>query len=61
MSLKRVIVVNVALLALVGSVLSGCGSDEPAEGSGGSGGMANPKCTPCAEPDATVNLTTPSH
>jgi hypothetical protein len=66
MSLKRVIVVNVALLALVGVTLSGCGGGEetpPAasggSGGGGGGGGGTSKCGTCTEPDASVNLMMP--
>src|SRR5688572_14030354 len=68
MFLKRVILVNVAVLALVAFLLPGCGEEAPpagsggsgsgSGGSGGSGGMS--LCGACTEPDASVNLTMPA-
>jgi hypothetical protein len=54
MSLKRVIVANVVLLAVTGLLLPGCGSEEtpPAD----DGDMS---CGTCAEP-ATIDLTMPA-
>jgi hypothetical protein len=58
MSLPEPFTTTARVLALIGALLTACGStDTPSDGGGGT---SNPACGKCAPPDTTLDLMTPA-